>query len=203
MHYSVNNQDMYIWNRIRQLIAFSLFLFVAFTLIIASRDQEMTSYEGYGDPAPSSQEVKELAFISLQRLKTGHQVHLSERDLNKYLNHVLEMKQSRAIRAYIELTGIYIDLAPNQFTLCLRRSILGHPHSCSMSFTSDPSSSEMLIPRSCLIGKLKLPPEFGMLLMPWIRSLSESLVEIFDKYSPYCRSLDIHEGVLILTPTTL
>ncbi len=168
--------------------------------------RSLGDYEGYLDPVMSPKEYESYLNKMMETLSSGNAVKLSETGLNRYINGIMQAQQSYALNPWITVNGVYLNLNPDEFSLCLEREIYGRINQIELTqkvFSGESSRGRVtttLTPEGGLLGKLKLPKNIIFRLSPWLDTFSESVRENLNEVLPYIGTFELRENELIINP---
>lgn len=196
-------------------IASSFLLFIAVIFMVIPQDTH--DIEGYGQGA-QSQEVRDLMAVMEQSLERGHQVTLTEDELNRWIGQTLKVKQKGLLGPAVKIDGLALRLEEDLLEVVMERSFVGLKLTLSMYIqveveADDTRSSKQVLlhagPISKFVPVLKRGGRFGKLTVPqgYIHLVKPAFFQLGDVYKDELdlifrkmHDIQIKDGEIILTP---
>lgn len=182
-----------------------------------AQPQDLTDVGGYG-PAAAMAQHKDLKTTLQKSLDLGHEVILSEEDINGHLSRTLAAKQGGLLGNNVSLEGAWVRLEEGRVEIVLERRILGQPLTIStyvqisqtVSPTGAPSTEGVLhggpyikdlpLNRGGRFGQLVVPQGFLLLVLPSFQKLADVYKTELDLALGRMARIRIEKDKLILDP---
>ncbi len=196
-------------NRIVTRISFCLFLLCIGLAYLAWNPRNMDQFNGYGEEAMGAEEAERFSRVVRQKIKEGKGIKISEYDLNRYLNAVFKLEHSRLARPWVGINGIYVDLNPDNASICIERDIHERLHQSAITIevrveeeqTESQYSKRLVIrPRNGTIGKLKVPSRLAASLNGWYNTFSGETADLLRSLGLHKCDFEIFDGELAISP---
>lgn len=169
--------------------------------------RKLSQYDGKELPPLTHQEASQYLSHVKKNLASGNIVRLKEKGVNQFLNSRLESSHSYALNPWVEVQGVFINVTPEQLSLCLEQEIYGRPHQIEITQSLNATQVSTSRIRSSLsytsgmIGKLKLPVRVVYPLSPWIEEFQSALSPVLQELKPFVGQIQLSEGEIILYPS--
>lgn len=194
------------FNRFINRVTLVLFILIGWAGWQVWSPRSLSQYAGHAEPAMQKEAADSYLEKVKGELKSGKSFSLSEKELNAFLKSVIHAEQSLALKPWVDITGVFINLEPSQYSLCLARDIYGRANHIEIShtLTSKQTSTHRIKTsteaNSGMLGKLKLPVRLVYNTSPWFSHFIECLQPAFSELKPHVGAVEIQEGVLLLHP---
>lgn len=190
---------------------------LAFAIVVMLLPQDLSDIEGYGAGA-QGKEARDLTAVLRESLERGHEVTISEGELNRWLAQTLDIEQKGLLGFAVKVNGVGIRLGEDEAEVVIERSFVGLKSTQSMYLQvlveSDAVSSSKevllhggpianffpLLKRGGRFGNLTVPQGYLYLVKPCFFQLGESCKEELDMAFRKMHSIRLKEGKVVLTP---
>jgi len=181
-----------------------------------AQPQDLTDVGGYG-PAAAMAQRKDLKATLQRSLDLGHEVTLTEEDINGYLNRTLATKQGGLLGSQVSLDGAWVRLEDGRLEVVLERRIFGQPltistyvqisqtvaptgdHNTDIVLHCGPYIKDVPPNRGGRFGQLVVPEGFLYLVLPSFQKLAANYQDEFGLLARMAR-IRIEKDKLILDP---
>lgn len=194
------------FNRFVNRVTLVLFILIGWAGWQIWSPRSLSQYEGHAAPAMQKEAADSYLKKVQSTLKNGETYSWTEPELNAFLKSVIHGEQSYAVKPWVDITGVFINLEPSQYSLCLAREVYGRANHIEIShaLTSTQTSAHRIKTsveaNSGMLGKLKLPVRMVYHISPWFPRFMESLQPVFSELKPLVGAVEIKDGVLLLHP---
>ena len=106
-------------------------LLLAGALVIMLLPQDIWNIEGYGEGA-QSQQARDLTAVLRESVERGHEITISEEELNRWIGSTLKIKQKGLLGFAVKINGLGIRLSEGEAEIVMERSFLGIKSTLSM-----------------------------------------------------------------------
>ena len=198
------------------LSAFSSLL-LAFALTIMVLPQDTWNIQGYGQGA-QNQEARDLTAVLKESVERGHQITITEEELNRWIGQTLKLKQKGLLGGVVKVNGLGIRLMEGEAEIVIERSFVGLKSTLSMLIQvrveSDEtrSSKEVVLhggpmtrffpplKRGGRFGRLSVPQGYLYLVKPTFFQLGDLYQEELEMAFRKMHDIRLEEGKIVLTP---
>ena len=136
-------------------------------------------------------------------LRSNIPISFREQEVNAWLAHRLEIRQTGFLAHLVEVKGVWVELRKDEIELIIERKLpnaQNHVTSLFMSFERS-KTGYSIARHSCHIGQVRLPGGFARLLMPAYQNMA---AELEDELQPYYKhqifDVRVEEGVITFDP---
>lgn len=193
-------------------------LLLAVAIVVMLLPQDLSGIDGYG-PGAQSGEARDLTAVLEESLERGHEVTLTEQEINRWLGKTLKIEQQGLLGGVVKINGLGVRLKEDEVEIVIERSFLGLKSTQSMYMQvlveSDAlsSSKEVLLhggpiadffpalKRGGRFGKLTVPQGYLYLVKPAFFQLGDVYKKEIDMAFRKMHGIRIEEDRLILTPS--
>ena len=193
-------------------------LLLALALAVMMLPQDLSRIEGYGEGA-KTREARDLTAVLRESLERGHEVTISEDELNRWIGQNLKLKQQGLLGHAIEIKGLGIRLREDEIEMVMERSFYGLKSTLSMYFQvlveadDNKSSKEVLLHGGPLVeffpllkrggrfGRLTVPQGYIHLVKPAFFQLGEVCDEELGIAFRKMHDISVEEGQVVFTPS--
>lgn len=149
-------------------------LLLACAVIAMLIPQDTWTIEGYGEGA-KSQQARDLTAVLNESLERGHEVTISEEELNRWLGQTIKLEQKGLLGGVVKINGLGMRLREDEVEIVMERSFVGLKSTVSMYLqvlvdADEVSSSKEVLLHGGSIAKffpaLKRGGQFGRLTVP-------------------------------------
>lgn len=179
--------------------------------------QDLSDIGGYGVD-PSSAKVRDLEMVLTKSVANGHEVSLSEREINLWLAHELKVEQKGKLSGMVSAGRVWVRLEDKVAEVIMERRVLGLRMTWSMFVQiSQEQMTDQIQKKTLLHGGPYLESipvfqrggRFGRLVLP--QGYLHLVISEFGKLATVCsdeihlafeemQSVRIEEGKLVLNP---
>ncbi|MDX1681140.1 MAG: hypothetical protein R3242_10460 [Akkermansiaceae bacterium] len=193
----------------------SFLLLIAMILMVIPQDTH--DIEGYGE-AVQGDEARDLIAVLEESLERGHQVTLSEREINRWIGRTLEIEQKGLLGPMVNVDGLALRLEEDLVELVIERSFVGLKLTQSMYLqvlveSDDIRSNKQvqlhagplvkfvpLLKKGGRFGKLSVPQGYIHLVKPAFFQLGEVYEKELNLIFRRMHDIQVKEGAIILKP---
>ena len=190
---------------------------MAVALVFMVVPQDIWSIDGYGEGA-QNREARDLTAVLRESVDRGHQVTISEDELNRWIGQTLKMKQKGLLGPFVKVNGLGIHLREDEAEIVIERSFLGlkttHSMFVQVKVEADEVSSSKeavlhggpiadffpALKRGGRFGRLTVPQGYLYLVKPTFFQLGEVYKEEINLAFRKMHDIKVEEGQLVLTP---
>lgn len=190
---------------------------LAIAIAVMLLPQDLSDIEGYG-PGAQAQEARDLGAVLRESLERGHEITITEEELNRWIGQTLKIEQKGLLGFAVKINGIGVRISEDQAEIVIERSFLGlkSTHSMFMQVLVESdavsSSKEVILhggpianfftplKRGGRFGRLTVPQGYLYLVKPCFFQLGETCGKELEMAFGKMHSIRLEEGKLVLTP---
>ena len=179
--------------------------------------QDIWNIEGYGEGA-QSQQARDLTAVLRESVERGHEITISEEELNRWIGSTLKIKQKGLLGFAVKINGLGIRLSEGEAEIVMERSFLGIKSTLSMYMQVEveadhmSSSKEVLLhggpitesfpalKRGGRFGRLTVPQGYLYLVKPAFFQLGDIYKEELEMAFRKMHNIQLQDGKVVLTP---
>ncbi len=199
------------------MISAALTLLLAVAVIISLLPQDTSTIKGYGEGA-KSREVRDLKEVLSESLERGHEITISEEELNRWIGQTLKVEQKGLLGGVVKINGVGIRLNEDEVEVVMERSFIGLTSTFSMYFQvlvdTDGIASKKEVPlhggpiakffpalkRGGRFGQLTVPQGYLYLIKPAFFQLGEVYDEELEMAFRKMHDIQIGDGQVVFVP---
>jgi len=149
-------------------------LLLAAALVSMLLPQDLSDIDGYAEGI-QTQKVRNLTQVLHESVERGHELTLSEGEINRWLSQTLRVRQAGLLAGQVKLSRMGIRLEPGRAEIVIERRMFGLSHTLSMYLQvlvesdGNTTSKEVLLHGGPMLGWLPLfkrGGRFGSLTVP-------------------------------------
>ena len=200
------------------LISAASSLLLALAVVVVLLPQDLSTIEGYGEGA-KRQEARDLTAVLKESLDRGHEVTITEEELNRWIGQTLKLEQRGLLGGVVKINGLGMRLGENEVEIVMERSFLGLKSTFSMMFQvlveadEVSSSKEVLmhggpiakffpaLKRGGRFGRLTVPQGYIYLVKPAFYQLGTVYEEELEMAFRKMHDIRVEDGQVVLTPS--